>query len=354
MVCWMDERSSLRAGRQVHAQAHDPHGARRSCSELTYRLDVNTLHRDEASTELALNEIGRVALRTQAPLFFDEYRRNRTTGSFILVDEATNATVAAGMILGTVAVTIARTSPGTRARRPRAASDAGRDGVAHRAVGVGQVDGRRRVRAAAGRGRPSGLRARRRQRAPRPQRRPRLLRRRTAPRTCAASATSPGCSPTPGSSPSCRSSARTAPTVTDVRGAARRGRAAVRRGVRRHADRAVRAARPEGPLRQGEGRGDHRLHRDRRSVRGAGVTRSSCSRRPTATPAAMAAKVLAAAGSCADQAAAARAGGGGGAVLGAERLALVGRAVGLAGDVVALPVEVLDPVPHAVARTRCR
>ncbi len=68
--------------------------------DLTYRLDVNTLHRDEAATELGLNEIGRVRLRTQSPLFFDEYRRNRTTGSFILVDEATNATAAAGMILG--------------------------------------------------------------------------------------------------------------------------------------------------------------------------------------------------------------------------------------------------------------
>jgi bifunctional enzyme CysN/CysC len=68
--------------------------------DLQYRLDVNTLHRDESATDLALNEIGRVQLRTTVPLFFDEYRRNRTTGSFVLVDESTQNTVGAGIILG--------------------------------------------------------------------------------------------------------------------------------------------------------------------------------------------------------------------------------------------------------------
>jgi bifunctional enzyme CysN/CysC len=66
---------------------------------LDYRLDINTLHRDETATSLSLNEIGRVRLRTQSPLMFDAYRRNRATGGFILVDTATNNTVAAGMIL---------------------------------------------------------------------------------------------------------------------------------------------------------------------------------------------------------------------------------------------------------------
>ncbi len=69
-------------------------------NELEYRLDVNTLHRDESATTLSLNEIGRVSLRTTAPLFYDEYRRNRTTGSFILMEEATGNTVAGGMIVG--------------------------------------------------------------------------------------------------------------------------------------------------------------------------------------------------------------------------------------------------------------
>jgi len=60
---------------------------------------VNTLHRDETAEGLALNEIGRVRLRTTVPLLADEYRRNRTTGGFIVVDEATNRTVGAAMIL---------------------------------------------------------------------------------------------------------------------------------------------------------------------------------------------------------------------------------------------------------------
>ena len=69
---------------------------------LRYRLDINTLHRDEDATELGLNAIGRVHLRTTQPLFMDEYRRNRTTGGFILVDETTNATVGAGTVLSTM------------------------------------------------------------------------------------------------------------------------------------------------------------------------------------------------------------------------------------------------------------
>ncbi len=99
MVCWMSETGALRP-RQKLAIKHTSRWARAMVTELQYRLDVNTLHRDEEADEFALNEIGRVSLRTTAPLFFDEYRRNRTTGSFILVDEATNNTVAAGMILG--------------------------------------------------------------------------------------------------------------------------------------------------------------------------------------------------------------------------------------------------------------
>jgi bifunctional enzyme CysN/CysC len=61
-------------------------------------LDVHTLERDAAPAELALNDIGRVRLRTGSPLVFDPYKSNRRTGSFILIDEASNATVGAGMI----------------------------------------------------------------------------------------------------------------------------------------------------------------------------------------------------------------------------------------------------------------
>ena len=62
-------------------------------------MDVNTLHRNEEDREIGLNDIGRVTIRTTKPLFFDSYRRNRNTGSIVVVDEATNETVAAGMII---------------------------------------------------------------------------------------------------------------------------------------------------------------------------------------------------------------------------------------------------------------
>ena len=99
MVCWLTDRSELRAGGKL-AIKHTTRSARVLVRELRYKLDVNELHRDENADALRLNEIGRITLRTTAPLFFDEYRRNRTTGSFVLIDETTNNTVGAGMILG--------------------------------------------------------------------------------------------------------------------------------------------------------------------------------------------------------------------------------------------------------------
>ena len=97
MICWMTDKP-LAKGAKL-AIKHTTRTARALVKDLRYRLDVNTLHRDEQPAGLGLNEIGRVVLRTTQPLFADEYRRNRTTGGFVLVDEATNATVAAGMIL---------------------------------------------------------------------------------------------------------------------------------------------------------------------------------------------------------------------------------------------------------------
>jgi bifunctional enzyme CysN/CysC len=99
MVCWMSEQASL-SPRAKYTLKHTTRSVRALVKDLHYRLDVNTLHRDHEAAGLALNEIGRVSLRTTAPLLFDDYRRNRETGSFILIDEATNNTVAAGMILG--------------------------------------------------------------------------------------------------------------------------------------------------------------------------------------------------------------------------------------------------------------
>ncbi len=99
MVCWMSEKASLTPGLKLSIK-HTTRSARALVKDLQYRLDVNTLHREEGADRLGLNDIGRVTLRTTQPLFFDEYRRNRTTGSFVLVDEATMATVGAGMIIG--------------------------------------------------------------------------------------------------------------------------------------------------------------------------------------------------------------------------------------------------------------
>ncbi|MGL5829280.1 MAG: sulfate adenylyltransferase subunit CysN [Angustibacter sp.] len=97
MICWMDEQAELRVGRK-YAIKHTSRVARAVVKDLQYRLDVNTLHRDEGASALGLNDIGRVRLRCTVPLMADEYSRNRTTGGFVLVDEATNRTVAAGMI----------------------------------------------------------------------------------------------------------------------------------------------------------------------------------------------------------------------------------------------------------------
>jgi sulfate adenylyltransferase subunit 1 len=98
MLCWFSERTALRPGAK-YALKHTSKWVRAMVKDLHYRLDVNTLHRDESADSLGLNEIGRVTLRTTQPLFFDDYRRNRATGSFILVDETTNDTLAGGMIL---------------------------------------------------------------------------------------------------------------------------------------------------------------------------------------------------------------------------------------------------------------
>jgi sulfate adenylyltransferase large subunit len=96
MVCWMAT-EPLRP-RQKLAIKHTTRSGRALIKDVVYRLDVNSLHRDLETKELGLNEIGRVQLRTTVPLLCDPYEKNRTTGSFILIDEATGTTVGAGMI----------------------------------------------------------------------------------------------------------------------------------------------------------------------------------------------------------------------------------------------------------------
>jgi bifunctional enzyme CysN/CysC len=96
MVCWMSSRPMQPGAR--YALKHTTRTVRAVVEHLEYQVDVNSLEHEE-SPELQLNEIGRVRLRTSAPVMVDRYRRNRTIGSFILIDEATNDTVGAGMIV---------------------------------------------------------------------------------------------------------------------------------------------------------------------------------------------------------------------------------------------------------------
>ncbi len=102
MICWMSDQSALQPGRKYSIK-HTTRWGRAMIKDLQYRLDINTLHRDSSASQLSLNEIGRVTLRTTTPFFFDSYRRNRETGSFVLVDEANNNTLAAGLITGEAA-----------------------------------------------------------------------------------------------------------------------------------------------------------------------------------------------------------------------------------------------------------
>ena len=98
MVCWMNDRPLQAGGRYVIK--HTTRSGKALIDEVRYRIDVNSLHRDEAAVSLGLNEIGRVHLRSSTPLMVDEYRLNRSTGSFILIDETSNETMGAGMVVG--------------------------------------------------------------------------------------------------------------------------------------------------------------------------------------------------------------------------------------------------------------
>ena len=97
MICWMNEKKMIPKGK--YTIRHTSQTARCIIKEVKYKMDINTLHRMEDKKEIGLNDIGRITIHTTKPLFFDSYRRNRNTGSIILVDEATNETVAAGMII---------------------------------------------------------------------------------------------------------------------------------------------------------------------------------------------------------------------------------------------------------------
>ncbi|HEV2777162.1 MAG TPA: sulfate adenylyltransferase subunit CysN [Solirubrobacteraceae bacterium] len=96
-VCWMSD-APLRAGAR-YAIKHATHSARAIVDDVVDRIDVHTLSAEGGASELGLNDIGRVRLRTSKPMAFDPYARNRATGSFILIDDSSNDTVGAGMIV---------------------------------------------------------------------------------------------------------------------------------------------------------------------------------------------------------------------------------------------------------------
>jgi len=97
MICWLNEKPLDPRGK--YAIKHTTKELRCIVKDVRYKVNINTLHRIEDDLKLGLNDIGRIAVRTTRPLFYDSYRRNRATGSVILADEFTNETVAAGMIL---------------------------------------------------------------------------------------------------------------------------------------------------------------------------------------------------------------------------------------------------------------
>ncbi|MDP5090025.1 MAG: GTP-binding protein [Saprospiraceae bacterium] len=97
MICWFSEKPMQPNGK--YTLFHTTREARCVIKEIRYKLNINTLHRDQEDLKIGMNDIARISIRTTKPLFFDSYRKNRITGSVILIDEGTNATVAAGMII---------------------------------------------------------------------------------------------------------------------------------------------------------------------------------------------------------------------------------------------------------------
>lgn len=98
MICWFSEDKQLQPRGKYYLR-HTTKEVKAIVQEVKYKVNINTLHKIEDDTTFGLNEIGRVSIRCSAPLLFDSYRRNRQTGSFVLIDAQTNETVAAGMIV---------------------------------------------------------------------------------------------------------------------------------------------------------------------------------------------------------------------------------------------------------------
>ena len=98
MVCWFSESQTLQL-RKKYTLLHTTNEVKCMVQEVRYKMDINTLHKIEDDKELRLNDIGRIKIRASSPVLYDSYRKNRLTGSFVLIDDMTHNTVAAGMII---------------------------------------------------------------------------------------------------------------------------------------------------------------------------------------------------------------------------------------------------------------
>ena len=97
MLCWLNNNSANPKAK--YTILHTSNEQKAMIKDVMYKIDINTYHREEANKELNMNDIARVKIRTTRPLMVDKYRDNRVTGSFVLIDDTTHETVAAGMIL---------------------------------------------------------------------------------------------------------------------------------------------------------------------------------------------------------------------------------------------------------------
>jgi sulfate adenylyltransferase subunit 1 len=97
MVCWLSDKPLNTSAK--YAVKHTSNDVRCMVKEVRYKVNINTLEKDFEDKTIGLNDIACINIRTTKPLFFDSYRKNRITGSLIIIDEATNVTVGAGMIL---------------------------------------------------------------------------------------------------------------------------------------------------------------------------------------------------------------------------------------------------------------
>jgi sulfate adenylyltransferase subunit 1 len=97
MVCWLNS-TPLQVGGKYSIR-HTTKDARCIIKDIRYKIDISTLHRNEEDKKIGMNDIARISIKTTAPIFYDSYRKNRHTGSIILIDESTNETIGAGMIV---------------------------------------------------------------------------------------------------------------------------------------------------------------------------------------------------------------------------------------------------------------